>query len=99
MPYQVKIVLLPEPFLPCALHLPLEFDDILAQDEPSLKEAHEHPRRYWHEVLAAPDIAHENGAVLSRLEHAEAFERNPAHLLCELGDVAHSVMGIGMMLA
>ncbi len=30
MPNQVKIILLPEPFLPGALHLPLQLDDILA---------------------------------------------------------------------
>ena len=34
MPYQVKIILLTEPLLPRALHLPLKLDNILAQDEP-----------------------------------------------------------------
>jgi len=90
MPYQVEIVLLPEPFLPGALHLPLEFDDILAQNESRFKEAHEHPRRDGHEMLAAPGIAHEHGAVLSGLEDAHALIRDLLHLLCELGDVVHA---------
>lgn len=101
MSYQVKIIFLPEPPLPCALHLPLELDDILAQDEPSLKEAHENPRRDGHEVLAAPGIAHENSAVFSGLEDAHALLCDLLHLLCELGYVmnaryvALAVMGIG----
>ena len=42
MPNEIKIIVLPVPFLPGALHLPLQLDDFLAQDEPSLKETHEH---------------------------------------------------------
>lgn len=70
MPYQVKIILLPEPFLPRAFHLPLELDDILAQDEPCLKEVHHDLRRDRNEMLVPPGITHENGAVLPRLEYA-----------------------------
>ncbi|MBU4138664.1 MAG: hypothetical protein KJ729_01775 [Euryarchaeota archaeon] len=44
---------------------------------------HDHPRRDWHEMLAAPGIANQHGAVLSGLEDAHA-------LLCELGDVMHA---------
>ena len=90
MPYQVKIVLLPVPFLPCAFHLPLELDDILAQYEPCLKKAHEHAGRYGHEMLVPPGIAHENSAMFTMPEHAEAHNRYLAHLLCELGDVMHA---------
>ncbi len=67
MPHQVKVVLLPEPLLPGAFQLPLELDDILRQNEPNLKEAHHHPRHDGHEVLALPGIAHQHGAVLSKL--------------------------------
>ena len=42
MPDGIKVVLLPEPLLPRALHLPLELDYILTQNEPSLKKAHVH---------------------------------------------------------
>ncbi len=87
MPYEVKIVLLLEPLLPGALHLPLQLDDILAQDEPGFKEAHEHPRRDGHEVLVPPGIAHQDGAVLSGLEDAHALTGDEAHLLRELGDI------------
>ncbi len=69
-------MLLPEPLLPCALHLPLQLDDILSQYEPSLKKAHEHPRRDRNEMLVAPRIAHENSAVFPRLEHAHAHLRD-----------------------
>jgi hypothetical protein len=90
MPYEVKIIFLPEPFLPGALHLPLQFDDILAQDEPCLKKAHENPRRDGHEMLAAPGIAYEHGAVLSGLEDSHALLCDLPHLLCELGDAVHA---------
>jgi hypothetical protein len=90
IPYQVEIILLPEPLLPCALHLPLQLDDILAQDKSHLKEAHQHPRRDGHKMLAAPRIAHQHGAVLSGFEDAEAFERDLPHILCELGDAVHA---------
>ncbi len=81
MPYQVKIILLPEPLLPRALHLPLELYDILAQDEPCLKEAHQHPRRDGHEMLVPARIAHQHGAVLSELEDTHALLCNLPHLL------------------
>ena len=90
MPYQVKIILLPEPLLPCAFHLPLELDDILAQNEPGLKKAHEHPRRDGHEMLVPPRIAHQHGAVLSRLEHAHALLCDLVHLGGELRHVMHA---------
>ena len=89
MPYQVKIIFLPEPLLPCALHLPLELDDILAQYEPRFKEAHQDPRRNRNEMLVPPGIAHENSAVLTRLEDAEALDRYFPHFFGELGDVVH----------
>ncbi len=90
MPYQVKIVLLPEPLLPCALHLPLELNDILAQYEPGFKEAHEHSRRDGHEMLVPPGIAHEHGTVLPRLEDPHALKCDLSHLIRELGDVMHA---------
>ncbi len=90
MPYQIKIILLPEPPLPCAFHLPLELDDILTQYEPRLKEAHEHPRRYGHEMLVPPRVPNQDGAVLPRPEHAHALLRDRAHFRGELSDVMHA---------
>src|SRR3990170_4515458 len=58
MPYQAKIILLPEPFLPCALHLPLQLDDVLAQNETNIEEAHQYPRSDGHEMLVPPCIAY-----------------------------------------
>ncbi len=90
MPYQVKVILLPEPLLPGALHLPLELDDILAQDEPSFKEAHEHPRRYGHEMLVPSGVAHQHGTVLPRLKDAHALIRYFSHLLREISYIVHA---------
>jgi len=90
MPYQVKVILFPEPFLPCAFHLPLHLNDILPGNEPCLKEAHQNPRRDRNEMLVAPRIAHEDGAVLSRPEDAHALNRYPAHFILEFGNVMHA---------
>ncbi len=90
MPYQVKIILLAEPLLPRAFHLPLQLDNILAQYEPGFKKAHEHPRRDGHEMLVPPCITYQDGAVLIRLEDTHALKRNLPHLLCELGDAVHA---------
>ena len=90
MPYQVKIILLPEPFLPGAFHLPLHLDDILPENETRIKEAHQHPRRDWNEMLVAPRITHEDGAMLSRPEDAHALSRHPAHFILEFGNVMHA---------
>lgn len=90
MPDEVKIILLPEPLFPRAFHLPLELDDILAQDEPGFKKAHQHPRRDWHEMLAAPRITHEDGAVLPGRKDAHALLCDPAHFSGELGDAVHA---------
>ncbi len=90
MPYEIEIILLPEPLLSRALHLPLELDDILPQNELCLKEAHEHPRCYRYEMLVAPRIPNEHSAVLPRLEHAHALACDLLHFFCELGDAVHS---------
>ena len=78
MPDEIEVILFPEPLFPCALHLPLQLDDILAQDEPGFEEAHQHPRRDGHEMLAAPCIANEDGAVLSGPEDAHALTGHTA---------------------
>ena len=78
MPYQVKIILLPEPFLPGAFHLPLHLNDILPENEPGLKEAHQHPWSYGNEMLVAPRITHEDGAMLSWPEEAHALNNRCA---------------------
>ncbi len=90
MPYEIKIIFLPEPLLPGALHLPLQLDDILAQDEPGFKEAHQHPGCYRHEVLVPPGIAHEHCAVLTRLQNAHALKCDLPHLLRELSYIVHA---------
>ncbi len=72
MPYHVKIILLPEPLLPRAFHLPLKLDDILAQNEPGFEETHEHSRRDWHEMLAAPRISHKDGAVFPGRKYTQS---------------------------
>ena len=87
---EIEVILLPEPLLPRALHLPLELDDILAQYESRLKEAHEHPRRNGHEMLVAPRIANQDGAVLVGLQDAHALTGDEAHLPIELGDAVHA---------
>ncbi len=84
MSNKVEVVLLPEPLLPGALHLPLQLDDILAQNEPSLKEAHQHTRRDGNLMPVPPCVAHQHGAVLSGLEDAHALLCYLPHLLCEL---------------
>ena len=63
MTNQEKIIFLPEPLLPCAFHLPLQLDNVLAQNETRLKETHQHPRRYGNEMLVPARIVHEDGAV------------------------------------
>ena len=90
MPYEEKIILLPEPLLPCAFHLPLHLDYILPENEPGLKEAHQNPRSNRNKVLVAPRITHEDGAVFSRSEDAHAFNRYPAHFILEFGNVMYA---------
>ncbi len=87
---EIKIIFLTEPLFPRALRLPLKLYNGLPQNKASLKEAHEHSRRYGHKVLVPPRIANENGAVLIGLEHAHALGGDPAHLRSELCDVMHA---------
>jgi hypothetical protein len=68
MPYQVKIIFLPEPLLSGAFHLPQHLDYILPENETRLKEAHQNPWSYGNEMLVATRITHEDSAVFSRPE-------------------------------
>ena len=71
------------------LSIPLSLDDVLFEDESGLQERLQDAERYWRVVLVAARIAHQDGAVVTRLQHAEALIGHQPHLLHELGYVAH----------